>query len=53
MGRRRPDLSPALRSFPAGDYVILYSIEDDDVVLIHYVFHGSQDIGLLGSFPER
>lgn len=32
MGRRRPDLSPELRSFAAGDYIILYSIEDDDVV---------------------
>jgi toxin ParE1/3/4 len=29
MGRRRPDLSPELRSFAAGDYVILYSIEYD------------------------
>jgi toxin ParE1/3/4 len=44
MGRQRPDLSPELRSFAAGDYVILYSIEGDDLVLIHYVFHGSQDI---------
>jgi len=44
MGRQRPDLSPELRSFAAGDYGILYSIEDDDAVLIHYVFHGSQDI---------
>jgi toxin ParE1/3/4 len=44
MGRRRPDLSPGLRSFAAGDYVIIYSIEDDDVVSIHHVFHGSQDI---------
>jgi toxin ParE1/3/4 len=44
MGRRRPDLSTELRTFAAGDYAILYSIEDDDVVLIHYVFHGSQDI---------
>ena len=31
MGRRRPDLSPELRGFAAGDYVILYSIEDHDV----------------------
>jgi toxin ParE1/3/4 len=44
MGRRRPDLSPELRSFAAGAYVILYSIEEDDAVPIHYVFHGSQDI---------
>ena len=44
IGRRRPDLSAELRSFAAGDYVILYSIEEDDEVLIYYVFHGSQDI---------
>jgi toxin ParE1/3/4 len=44
LGRRRPDLSPELRSFAAGDHVILYSIEDDDGVLIHCVFQGSQDI---------
>lgn len=44
MGRRRPDLSPELRSFAAGDYVILYSVEQDDAVQIHCVFHGSTDI---------
>jgi toxin ParE1/3/4 len=44
MGRRREDLSSELRSFAAGNYVILYSIAKDDVVLIHYVFHGNQDI---------
>jgi toxin ParE1/3/4 len=45
IGHRRPDLSSELRSFAAGDYVIIYSIEEnDDMVLIHYVFHGSQDI---------
>jgi plasmid stabilization system protein ParE len=44
MGRRRPDLAPELRSFAAGDYVILYSVEEDDTVEIHYVFHGSQDV---------
>lgn len=44
MGRRRPDLAPDLRSFAAGDYVILYSVDQDDTVQIHYVFHGSKDI---------
>ena len=44
MGRRRPDLSAELRSFGAGNYVVVYSIEDDDVVMLHYVFRGSQDI---------
>ncbi len=50
IGRRRADLSPELRSFTAGDYVILYSIAADDLVVIHYVFHGGQDIGSF--FPQ-
>ena len=41
---RRPDLSAELRSFAAGDYVILYSIEEDYSILIHCVLHSSQDI---------
>jgi plasmid stabilization system protein ParE len=44
MGRRRDDLSPGLRSFVTGDYVILYSIGGDEMVLIHQIFHGSRDI---------
>ena len=50
MGQRRPDLSADLRSFAAGDYVILYSVEQDDTVHIHHVLHGSQDIESL--FPH-
>jgi toxin ParE1/3/4 len=48
MGRRRPELSGELRSFTAGDYVILYSIEGENVMLIHCVLHGKQDIESLG-----
>ena len=44
IGRRRYDLRAGLRSFPAGDYVIIHSVEDDEAVAILYVFHGSQDI---------
>lgn len=48
LGRRRDDLRPGLRSLTAGDYVILYRIEKDTVVILH-IFHGSRDIsGLLG-----
>jgi plasmid stabilization system protein ParE len=44
IGRRRDeDLSPGLRSFPAGDYVIIHRVGEDDVVRILHVFHGSQD----------
>ena len=49
MGRRRTDLASDLRSHAAGDYVILYSIETEDMVFIHQVLHGSRDIeGLFG-----
>ena len=44
MGRAREDLSPALRSFPVGDYVVLYSLESDETVLVHHVMHGRRDI---------
>jgi toxin ParE1/3/4 len=48
MGRARDDLRPGLRSFPVGQYVIIYTIEDEDVGILH-VFHGRQDIdGRLG-----
>jgi toxin ParE1/3/4 len=43
IGRSRDDLRPGLRSFPVLQYVIIYRIEDDDVVILH-VFHGSRDI---------
>jgi toxin ParE1/3/4 len=48
IGRSRDDLRPGLRSFAVGDYVIVYTIEDEDVKIL-YVFHGRQDIeGQLG-----
>jgi len=43
MGRARDDLRPGLRSFPAGQYVILYIIDDEDIEIVH-VFHGRRDI---------
>ena len=43
IGRSRDDLRPGLRSFPVLQYVIIYRIEDADVVILH-VFHGSRDI---------
>lgn len=44
IGRGREDLGPGLRSFPAGDYIIIHRVESDEMVLILYVFHGNQDI---------
>jgi hypothetical protein len=40
---RANDLRPGLRSFPVLQYVIIYRIEDEDVVILH-VFHGRRDI---------
>lgn len=48
MGHRRDrDLRPGLRSFPAGEYVIIYRVEGADALILH-VIRGSRDIeGLL------
>jgi len=48
VGRPRDDLRPGLRSSVAGDYVIIYRVEKDTVIIDH-ILHGSRDIsGLLG-----
>jgi len=44
MGRRRDDdLAHGLRSFPVGNYVIVYCIEEEDAAILHVV-HSSRDI---------
>jgi toxin ParE1/3/4 len=48
-GRRRDDLRPGLRGFPAGAYIVLYRVEDGDVVIVR-VLRGSRD--LEGIFRE-
>jgi len=45
-GRQRDDLLPGLRMFPVGDFVVLYRIEGDDVV-IDRVVRGSRDLEAL------
>jgi toxin ParE1/3/4 len=48
LGRARDNLRPGLRSFPAGEYVIVYTIEQADVLILH-VIHSRRDIeGLIG-----
>jgi plasmid stabilization system protein ParE len=39
-------LRPGLRSFSVGEYVIIYRIQDEDVVILH-VMRGSRDIAAL------
>jgi toxin ParE1/3/4 len=47
IGRTRDeDLRPGLRSFPVGEYVIIYRIEDEDVLILR-VLRGSRDITAL------
>jgi toxin ParE1/3/4 len=47
MGRRRDDdLRLGMRSFSVGNYVILYKLEDEGVLILHVV-RGSRDIETL------
>ncbi len=47
MGRARDeDLRLGLRSFPVGEYVILYRVQDEDVLILR-VLRGSRDIEAL------
>jgi len=43
LGRSRDDLKPGLRSIAVGAYVVLYRVEDEDVVILH-VLRGRRDI---------
>jgi toxin ParE1/3/4 len=47
MGRRRDeDLRPGLRSFAVGEYVIVYRVGDEEVLILH-VLRGSRDLKAL------
>ena len=47
MGRTRDhDLRPGLRSFPVSQYVIIYRVDGEDVLILH-VIHGRRDIQTL------
>ena len=47
VGRRRDeDLLPGLRSFPVGEYVIIYRVEAEDVLILR-VIRGSRDMEAL------
>lgn len=41
-GRRRADLSPELRSFPVGNYVLYYKLLDRRVNVLR-ILHGKRD----------
>lgn len=43
-GRARDaDFGIRCRSFPVGDYVIVYQVDDDEIVVLR-VFHGKRDL---------
>jgi toxin ParE1/3/4 len=47
LGRSRDkDLRPSLRTFPVGEYVIFYRIEDEDVVILR-VLRGNRNMAAL------
>jgi len=47
MGRRRDeDLGPGLRSFVAGEYIVIYRVADEDVLILHLI-RGSRDLRAL------
>jgi toxin ParE1/3/4 len=47
IGRPRDEeLRPGIRSFPAGEYIIIYRVEDQDVLILH-VIRASRDIEAL------
>jgi toxin ParE1/3/4 len=43
---RDEDLRPGLRSFPVGEYVIVYRIQDEDVLILR-VLRGSRNVEAL------
>jgi len=47
VGRRRDDdLRPGLRSFVAGEYLIIYRVDHEDVLILHVV-RASRDVEAL------
>ncbi|MCC7424396.1 MAG: type II toxin-antitoxin system RelE/ParE family toxin [Planctomycetaceae bacterium] len=44
LGQRREEISPDLRNFPVGRYVIFYRIDGQTLIILR-VLHGSQDAG--------
>lgn len=46
VGRRRDDLRKGMRAFPIGEYLVLYRVEGEDVVILRVV-RGSRDLEAL------
>lgn len=46
IGRKRPELGRGVRSFPVGNYIIFFRIDDDDTTIVR-VLHGRRDLAPL------
>ena len=46
IGRSRDELGAGMRSFPVGEYIIVYCVEDSDVLILRVV-HGRRDLEAL------
>ncbi len=44
LGRTRTDIAAGIRSFPVGNYLIMYRVLDDTLVEIVRVLHGARDL---------
>jgi toxin ParE1/3/4 len=42
IGRKREELSPGLRSFPSGRYIVFYHLTEGGIEIVR-VFHGARD----------
>lgn len=43
IGRARPEIADGIRSFPFGNYVVFYRLQDHEFVIVR-VLHGRRDI---------
>jgi toxin ParE1/3/4 len=46
IGRARDDLSRGARSFPVGSYLIVYTVDGDDVLILR-IIHGRRNLAVL------
>ena len=53
IGRRRDyDLRPGLRSFPVGEFIVIYRLAGKELLILH-VLHGSRNIEELLNPPSH
>ena len=50
-GRDRSDLSPDVRSYPAGEHIIFYLVREDHLYIVR-ILHSSEDVASAFAGPE-